>query len=106
INNQSYQTNAYSFASLTENIIPNRNTHRNQALIYLHSASKATLMTLPEITNADAANIIAGRPYRSSLQFKTRRIVSAETYARISGRVVAKKPAQTTQRPAPNEPTE
>jgi len=97
---------ASPFARLSLAIIPARKSHRGTELVDLNSASKETLMTLPGITNADAANIIAGRPYRSSLQFKTRRIVSAETYARISGRVVAKKPAQTTQRPAPNEPTE
>jgi len=72
----------------------------------LNSASEKALMTLPGITEADAAKIIAGRPYKSSLQFKTRRIVSAETYARISGRVVAKKPARPTQQRGPNEHTE
>jgi mono/diheme cytochrome c family protein/DNA uptake protein ComE-like DNA-binding protein len=66
-------------------------------LVDLNSASKETLMTLPGITDADAARIIAGRPYKSSLQFKTRAVVSAETYPRIAGRVVAKKPARKTQ---------
>ncbi len=71
----------------------------------LNSASKETLLTLPGITDADADRIIAGRPYKSSLQFKTRGVVSAETYARIADRVVAKKPAGAMQPATPKDDT-
>jgi competence protein ComEA len=95
--------NASPLTKLSSAIIPARETGPQTPLVDLNSASKETLMTLPGITEADAASIIASRPYKSSLQFKTRRIVSPETYAMISGRVVAKKPARTTQQPAPDE---
>jgi mono/diheme cytochrome c family protein len=65
-------------------------------LVDLNSASKEVLMALPGITDADADRIIAGRPYKSSLQFKTRGVVSSETYAKIAGHVVAKKPRRPT----------
>jgi len=97
---------ASPLAKLSSAIIPARKTNPRTQLVDLNSASEKALMTLPGITEADAAKIIAGRPYKSSLQFKTRRIVSAETYARISGRVVAKKPARPTQQRSTNEHTE
>jgi mono/diheme cytochrome c family protein/DNA uptake protein ComE-like DNA-binding protein len=65
-------------------------------LVDLNSASKEVLTALPGITDADADRIIAGRPYKSSLQFKTRGVVSSETYAKIAGHVVAKKPTRPT----------
>jgi mono/diheme cytochrome c family protein/DNA uptake protein ComE-like DNA-binding protein len=78
-------------------VIPNRKSAPPTLPVDLNSASKEILMTLPGINEADAANIIAGRPYRSSLQFKTRNIVNAATYAKIAGLVVARKPAPKTQ---------
>jgi mono/diheme cytochrome c family protein/DNA uptake protein ComE-like DNA-binding protein len=93
---------ASPIAKLSSAIIPARKPSSPTPLVDLNSSSAETLMTLPGITEADAARIIAGRPYKSSLQFKTRRIVSPETYAKISGRVVAKKPARVTQQPTPN----
>jgi competence protein ComEA len=80
--------------------IPARRNGSSPQLLDLNSASKETLMTLPGITAADADSIIAGRPYKSTLQFKTRMIVSPERYVKISGRVVAKKPARTKQQAA------
>lgn len=90
-------------AKLSSAIIPARKSNPRTQFVDLNSASTETLMMLPGITEADAASIIAGRPYKSSLQFKTRKIVSPETYAKISGRVVAKKPARARQQPTPNE---
>jgi mono/diheme cytochrome c family protein/DNA uptake protein ComE-like DNA-binding protein len=94
---------ASPLAKLSSAIIPARKTGPSNPPVDLNSAGKETLMTLPGITEADAGSIIAGRPYKSSLQFKTRMIVSPETYAKVSGRVVAKKPARTTQQPAPDK---
>jgi DNA uptake protein ComE-like DNA-binding protein len=71
--------------------MPARKNGSSPQLLDLNSASKEALITLPGITAADADSIIEGRPYKSTLQFKTRMIVSPETYAKISGRVVAKK---------------
>jgi mono/diheme cytochrome c family protein len=81
--------------------IPARKNGSSPQLLDLNSASKETLMRLPGVTAAEADSIIAGRPYKSTLQFKTRMILSPETYAKISGRVVAKKTARTTQQAAP-----
>jgi mono/diheme cytochrome c family protein len=92
-------------AKLASAITPARKTSPQTHLVDLNSASKETLMTLPGITEADVASIIGGRPYKSSLQFKARRIVSPETYAKIAGRIVAKTPARTTQQPTPHEDT-
>jgi DNA uptake protein ComE-like DNA-binding protein len=58
----------------------------------LNSASKETLMSLPGLTEQDAINIIQGRPYRSTLQFKTKSVIAAEVYGRIADRVIAKQP--------------
>ena len=84
-------------------IIPGTRSGPKAELVDLNSASKELLMTLPGITEADAANIIGARPYKSSLQFKTRRIVAPETYARIADRVIAKQPGRGTTQRSPAE---
>jgi DNA uptake protein ComE-like DNA-binding protein len=58
--------------------------------IDLNSADKKALMSLPGITEADAEQIIAGRPYRSTLQFKIRNIIAPEKYLKIASQIVAK----------------
>jgi mono/diheme cytochrome c family protein len=97
---------ASPLAKFSSAIVPARKTGSSTPLVDLNSASKQTLMTLPGITEGDAASIIAGRPYKSTLQFRTKGIVTPDTYARISGRVVAKMPARTTQPPVSSEVTE
>jgi mono/diheme cytochrome c family protein len=96
------ETHQASPVTTSSPVIPARKTGPPNPPVDLNSASKEALMTLPGITEADAASIISGRPYKSSLQFKSRMIVSPETYAKISGRVVAKKPALA-QQPTPSE---
>jgi competence protein ComEA len=87
-----------TFAKVSSAIIPAGRGGPKAELVDLNSASKELLMTLPGITEADAANIIGSRPYKSSLQFKTRRIVPPETYERIADRVIAKQSGRTKQR--------
>ena len=56
----------------------------------INGASKNELAFMLGIPEDLAAKIVAGRPYRSKAHLLTRGIVSAEVYAKIRGKVVAK----------------
>lgn len=57
----------------------------------LNSASKDQLVSLPGVTETEAARIIAARPYDDPGDLVTRRVMSKSEYDKISDRVVAKK---------------
>ncbi len=59
-------------------------------LVDLNSATKAQLMTLPAISDADADKIIAARPYKMKSDLKTKKVIPAATYSKISSHIVAK----------------
>jgi DNA uptake protein ComE-like DNA-binding protein len=60
----------------------------NKTSVDLNKASKADLSALPGVTDAQAARIIAERPYANTHQLVTRRILTENEYAQIQDRVV------------------
>ena len=61
-------------------------------LVDINSASSAELKKLPNITDADAAKIIAGRPYGSKAWLATHKVLTEDKYAAIRQLVIAKQP--------------
>jgi DNA uptake protein ComE-like DNA-binding protein len=64
----------------------------------INSASSDELMKLPGVDEADAAKIIAGRPYGSKSWLMTHKVLSAEKYQAISSLIAAKNAARHTKK--------
>lgn len=66
------------------------------ALVDINSAGRRELMTLPGVGPAEAARIVAGRPYRTKADLVIKNAVPEGVFVSIRHRIVAvQKPAKT-----------
>lgn len=59
----------------------------------INSASKEDLMKVKGMTDADADKIIAGRPYKSVSELKSKKVIDAAVYSKVHAHLTAKKAA-------------
>lgn len=65
-------------------------------LVDINSAGRNELKTLPDVTDAVADKIIAGRPFGSKSQLTTRGILPRDAYENLKSLVIAKQTTSTT----------
>ena len=68
-------------------------------LVDINSASPADLMTLPGIGEAQAARIIAGRPYPTKARLASDKVLTETEYFAVRARIVAVQKKQAPARP-------
>jgi DNA uptake protein ComE-like DNA-binding protein len=70
-------------------------------LVDINSATLAELKTLPGVQDAEAAKIVAGRPYGSKAQLETRKILDSAAYEGLKQQVIARQPKAAGAAPLP-----
>jgi competence protein ComEA len=79
-------------AQTSKDIKPgSRSAAAKSARIDLNSASKADLMVLPGIGEAEALTIIASRPFKRTDELVTRKIVADGIYDKIKDQIIARR---------------
>jgi len=58
--------------------------------IDINHATKDELAALPGIGDALAAKIVAGRPYKTKTELKSKKIIPGATYDKIASKIIAK----------------
>ena len=61
-------------------------------LVDINSASVAQLKKLPEIGDAEAKKIVAGRPYASASWLVSKGVIPESTFYGIKDKIIAKQP--------------
>jgi DNA uptake protein ComE-like DNA-binding protein len=70
-------------------------TSMSSKLLDINSATTDQLKSLPGIGEAYAKKIIDGRPYANKTQLKSKNVIPAGVYDKISSLIVAKQPPKT-----------
>jgi DNA uptake protein ComE-like DNA-binding protein len=79
-----------SLAQASKDIKPgSKSAATKSARLDINSASKADLMALPGIGEAEALKIIASRPFKRKDELVTRKIVPDGIYDRIKNQIIA-----------------
>ena len=69
-----------------------KKTEKAAELLDLNTATKAQLMDLMGVGELTAQRIIRNRPYAKKDQLKSMKILTAQEYDRIKGRIIARQP--------------
>ncbi len=70
----------------------NKKATSSVKLVDINSAKSDQLKTLPGISDAEAAKIIAGRPYSSKADLAVRNIIDTGVYEGLKKLIIAKQP--------------